>query len=200
MLRYPRSLDNLVNSLAKLPGIGSKTALRLSMFILNQDEDFVKTLADSLTSAKSSLRYCNICGNLSEDDKCELCQDMSRDRTTICVVEQPQDAMAIERTHEYRGLYHIIHGCISPVNGFTPDKLNIHSLITRLQQDDSIQEVIIATNPSIEGEATSMYLARLIKPSGIKVTRIAHGLPIGSDIEYADEITILKAVEERVEL
>lgn len=200
MFRYPRSLDNLVNSLAKLPGIGSKTALRLSMFILNQDEDFVKTLADSLTSAKSKLRYCDICGNLSEDNTCELCQDMSRDRTTICVVEQPQDAMAIERTHEYRGLYHILHGCISPVDGLTPDKLNIHSLITRLQQDDSIQEVIIATNPSIEGEATSMYIARLIKPSGIKVTRIAHGLPIGSDIEYADEITILKAVEERVEL
>ena len=151
-------------------------------------------------NAKRSLHYCSVCGNLTDTDPCEICSDESRDRTKVCVVETPQDVIAMERIREFKGLYHVLHGAISPVEGIGPNDINLKSLITRLQQHDEIDEIIVATNPNIEGEATAMYIARLLKPSGIKVTRIAHGIPVGGDLEYADEVTLLKAMEGRREI
>ena len=151
-------------------------------------------------NAKRSLHYCSVCGNLTDTDPCEICSDESRDRTKVCVVETPQDVIAMERIREFKGMYHVLHGAISPVEGIGPNEINLKSLITRLQQHDEIDEIIVATNPNIEGEATAMYIARLLKPSGIKVTRIAHGIPVGGDLEYADEVTLLKAMEGRREI
>ncbi|WP_455052966.1 recombination mediator RecR, partial [Mogibacterium sp.] len=155
---------------------------------------------NSIVNAKRSLHYCSVCGNLTDTDPCEICSDESRDRTKVCVVETPQDVIAMERIREFKGLYHVLHGAISPVEGIGPNDINLKSLITRLQQHDEIDEIIVATNPNIEGEATAMYIARLLKPSGIKVTRIAHGIPVGGDLEYADEVTLLKAMEGRREI
>ncbi|MBQ0040980.1 MAG: recombination protein RecR [Clostridiales bacterium] len=200
MKQYPRPLNKLINELSKLPGIGGKTAQRLAFHILNLTDNEAANLADAIVSAKRSLHYCSVCGNLTDQDPCLICSDANRDPSVICVVETPQDVMAMERIREYNGLYHVLHGAISPVEGIGPNDINLKSLITRLQNDDRVKEIIIATNPNIEGEATAMYISRLIKPSGIRVTRIAHGIPVGGDLEYADEVTLLKAIEGRREL
>lgn len=199
MAQYAKPLANLIRELSKLPGIGGKSAQRLAFHILSMDDLEAEVLANSITRAKSSMRYCSVCGNLTESDPCEICSDEKRDRTVICVVEQARDVAAMERMKEYNGLYHVLNGAISPMDGIGPEDINLKQLIIRLQQDD-IREVILATNPTIEGEATAMYAARLIKPSGIKVTRIAHGIPVGGDLEYTDEVTLSKAMEGRREL
>lgn len=200
MRQYPKPLNKLINELSKLPGIGGKTAQRLAFHILALEESEATSLANSIVNAKRSLHYCSVCGNLTDTDLCEICSDESRNRTKVCVVETPQDVIAMERIREFKGLYHVLHGAISPVEGIGPNDINLKSLITRLQQHDEIDEIIVATNPNIEGEATAMYIARLLKPSGIKVTRIAHGIPVGGDLEYADEVTLLKAMEGRREI
>lgn len=200
MKQYPRSLNKLINELGKLPGIGGKTAQRLAFHVLSLSDREAESLAESIIKAKQSLRYCDVCGNLTDGEVCGICADASRDKSTICVVETPQDVMAMERIREYRGVYHVLHGAISPAEGIGPNDINLKSLIERLQKSDEVKEIIIATNPNIEGEATAMYIARLIKPAGIKVSRIAHGIPVGGDLEYADEVTLLKAIEGRHEL
>lgn len=200
MKQYPRPLNKLINELSKLPGIGGKTAQRLAFHVLSLSDREAESLADAIIEAKRSLHYCEVCGNLTDKAVCGICSDASRDKSIICVVETPQDVMAMERIREFKGLYHVLHGAISPAEGIGPADINLKSLIERLQTSDEVKEVIIATNPNIEGEATSMYIARLLKPAGIKVTRIAHGIPVGGDLEYADEVTLLKAVEGRREL
>ena len=182
MRQSPKPLNKLINELSKLPGIGGKTAQRLAFHILALEESEATALANSIVNAKRSLHYCSVCGNLTDTDPCEICSDESRDRTKVCVVETPQDVIAMERIREFKGLYHVLHGAISPVEGIGPNDINLKSLITTLQQHDEIDEIIVATNPNIEGEATAMYIARLLKPSGIKVTRIAHGIPLGGDL------------------
>lgn len=199
MKNYAKPLEKLIKELGKLPGIGGKSAQRLAFHILSLDEKSVDELADSIREAKAKMRYCPVCGNLTDREPCEICADETRDRNIICVVESPKDVFAMERIREYKGLYHVLHGAISPIDGIGPDDINLKSLIVRLQQGDA-KEVILATNPTIEGEATAMYIARLIKPAGIKATRIAHGIPVGGDLEYTDEVTLLKAVEGRREL
>ena len=196
MKYYAKPLNKLINELSRLPGIGGKTAQRLAFHILSMDEKSAMELANAISDAKKSMTYCSVCGNLTDTDPCAICSDDSRDKSTICVVESPKDVVAMEKIREYRGYYHVLHGAISPMDGIGPDDINLRSLIVRLQ-DEAVKELIIATNPNIEGEATAMYIARLIKPSGIKVTRIAHGIPVGGDLEYADEVTLLKAVEGR---
>ena len=183
----------------KLPGIGAKTAARLAFFSMEMPEEEVMNFANALISCKRDLTMCSVCGNSTQEDPCEICQDASRDRTKILVVEDSRDVMSLERMKEYKGLYHVLHGVLSPMEGTGPDDINVASLIQRLQ-DPTVEEVIIATNATAEGEATAMYLSRLIKPAGIKVTRLAHGLAVGSDIEYADEMTLFKAIEGRREL
>ena len=200
MREYPRPLNRLVNELSKLPGIGGKTAQRLAFHILSLSDQEDENLADSIVGARRSLHYCSICGNLTDQDPCIYCSDETRDPSVICVVETPQDVIAMERIREYRGRYHVLHGAISPAEGIGPNEINLKSLIVRLQKDDRVKEIIVATNPNIEGEATAMYIARLLKPTGIKITRIAHGIPVGGDLEYADEITLLKAMEGRREI
>lgn len=199
MRQYPKPLARLINEMSKLPGIGSKTAQRLAFYILSLEDKEAEQLAQSILTAKREMRYCSVCGNLTDTDPCSICGDPSRDETEICVVESPKDVMAMERIREFNGLYHVLHGVISPMDGVGPEDINLMSLLKRLQSSD-VKELIIATNPNIEGEATAMYIARLIKPSGIKVTRIAHGIPVGGDLEYADEVTLLKAMEGRREL
>ncbi|MCI6821212.1 MAG: recombination mediator RecR [Clostridiales bacterium] len=199
MRYYAKPLSKLINELSKLPGIGGKTAQRLAFHILSMDDRDALALSDAIRTAKSSMRYCSVCGNLTDEDPCAICSDESRDISTICVVESSKDVIAMEKIREYRGYYHVLHGAISPMDGIGPEDINLKSLIERLR-DERIKEVIIATNPNIEGEATAMYIARLIKPSGIRVSRIAHGIPVGGDLEYADEVTLLKAVEGRHEL
>lgn len=195
---YPAPIARLMNSFAKLPGIGKKTAARLAFYVLEMPDYDVSQFAQALINAKRDLTYCSTCGNITDTDPCAICSDPSRDPSTILVVEDSRDVMSLERMHEYQGLYHVLQGVLSPMEGTGPEDLNIASLIKRLQ-DERIQEVIIATNASAEGEATAIYLSRLIKPSGIKVTRLAHGLAVGSDIEYADEMTLFKAIEGRRE-
>lgn len=199
MKYYAKPLNKLINELSKLPGIGGKTAQRLAFHILSMDDKEAMNLAEAITDAKRSMTYCSVCGNLTDDDPCAICSDESRDKSIICIVESPKDVVAMEKIREYRGYYHVLHGAISPMDGIGPDDINLKSLIMRLQ-DEAVKEIIIATNPNIEGEATAMYIARLIKPSGIKVSRIAHGIPVGGDLEYADEVTLLKAVEGRRQL
>ena len=199
MRQYPKPLAKLIGELAKLPGIGYKTAQRLAFHILSLEDNEAGELALAITDAKREMKYCSVCGYLTDQDPCVICSDPSRNTDVICVVESPKDVAAMERIREFDGLYHVLHGVISPMDGIGPDDINLKSLITRLQQND-VKELIIATNPNIEGEATAMYIARLIKPAGIKVTRIAHGLPVGGDLEYADEVTLLKAMEGRREL
>ena len=198
-MHYPEPIARLMDSFMKLPGIGAKTAARLAIFCMDMREEDVLNFANSLISCKRDLRMCSVCGNVTQEDPCEICADTTRDRTKILVVEDARDVMSMERMKEYKGLYHVLHGVLSPLEGTGPDDINITSLITRLQ-DPEIQEVIIATNATAEGEATAMYLSRLIKPAGIKVTRLAHGLAVGSDIEYADEMTLFRAIEGRREL
>ena len=199
MSQYAKPLAGLIRELSKLPGIGGKTAQRLAFHILSLEDGEANALAQAITKAKAEMKYCSVCGNLTDRDPCEICSDQSRDRKVICVVEQARDVAAIERMKEYRGLYHVLHGAISPMDGIGPEDINLKQLIVRLQQED-VQEVILATNPTIEGEATAMYTARLIKPAGIKCTRIAHGIPVGGDLEYTDEVTLSKALEGRNEL
>ncbi|MGX7059338.1 recombination mediator RecR [Vagococcus humatus] len=196
---YPTPIAKLIESYMKLPGIGAKTATRLAFFTLDMAEEDVTEFAKSLISVKRDLHYCDVCGNITEEALCEICQDKTRDQREVLVVEEPKDVMAMEKVREYKGLYHVLHGVLSPMDGTGPDDINIASLIRRLQASE-IEEVIIATNATTEGEATAMYLSRLIKPAGIKVTRLAHGLSVGSDIEYADEMTLFKAVEGRREM
>lgn len=198
-MHYPEPIARLMDSFMKLPGIGAKTAARLAFFCMDMREEDVLNFANSLISCKRDLRMCSVCGNVTQEDPCEICADTTRDHTKILVVEDARDVMSMERMKEYKGLYHVLHGVLSPMEGTGPDDINITSLITRLQ-DPEIQEVIIATNATAEGEATAMYLSRLIKPASIKVTRLAHGLAVGSDIEYADEMTLLRAIEGRREL
>ncbi len=198
-MQYPEPIARLMDSYMKLPGIGAKTAARLAFFSMEMPEEEVMNFANALISCKRDLTMCSVCGNITQEDPCEICQDTSRDRTKILVVEDSRDVMSLERMKEYKGLYHVLHGVLSPMEGTGPDDINVASLIQRLQ-DPTVEEVIIATNATAEGEATAMYLSRLIKPAGIKVTRLAHGLAVGSDIEYADEMTLFKAIEGRREL
>lgn len=199
MKHYAKPLNKLINELSKLPGIGGKTAQRLAFHILSLEDKEAFALSDAIREAKTSMKFCSVCGNLTDVDPCAICSDGTRDGKVICVVESPRDVAAMEKIKEYRGLYHVLHGVISPMEGKGPEDINLKSLITRLREKD-VRELIIATNPNIEGEATAMYIARLVKPAGIKVTRIAHGIPVGGDLEYADEVTLLKAVEGRREL
>ena len=199
MNQYAKPLNKLISELSKLPGIGGKTAQRLAFHILSMDRKGADDLADSIREARDKMKYCSVCGNLTDEDPCGMCRDPRREDDVICVVESPRDVAAMERIKEFKGRYHVLHGAISPMEGIGPDDINLKSLIVRLQSED-VKEVIIATNPTIEGEATAMYIAKLIKPSGIKVTRIAHGIPVGGDLEYADEVTLMKAMEGRQEM
>ncbi|BAP86238.1 recombination protein RecR [Paucilactobacillus hokkaidonensis JCM 18461] len=199
-MQYPEPIAQLIESYMKLPGIGSKTATRLAFYTISMENDDVTNFAKALIAAKRDLHFCSICGNLTEEDPCIICKDKSRDQNTILVVEESKDIMSMEKMKEYHGLYHVLHGVLSPIEGTGPEDINIASLLTRLQQNDAVKEVIVATNASSEGEATAMYLSRLIKPAGIKVTRLAHGLSVGADIDYADEMTLFKAVEGRTEI
>ncbi|ARK28416.1 recombination mediator RecR [Halalkalibacter krulwichiae] len=198
-MQYPEPIAKLIEGFTKLPGIGPKTASRLAFFVLNMKEDDVLDFAKALVNAKRNLTYCSICHNITDTDPCRICEDKHRDKAVVCVVQEAKDVIAMEKMKEYRGDYHVLHGAISPMDGIGPEDIKIPELLKRLQ-DDTIQEVIIATNPTIEGEATAMYISRLVKPTGIKVTRIAHGLPVGGDLEYADEVTLSRAIEGRREL
>ncbi|ETP69805.1 recombination protein RecR [Planomicrobium chinense] len=198
-MHYPEPISKLMESFMKLPGIGPKTAARLAFFVLGMKEDTVLDFAKALVDAKRNLSFCSNCGHITDVDPCMICQDQSRDRTTICVVQDPKDVIAMEKMRDYTGLYHVLQGAISPMDGIGPEDINVPSLLKRLQ-DETVSELILATNPTIEGEATAMYISRLVKPSGIKTTRIAHGLPVGGDLEYADEVTLSKALEGRREL
>lgn len=196
---YPEPITRLMESYMKLPGIGEKTASRLAFYTVNMKEEDVTNFAKNLVSVKRDLTYCSTCGNITDSDPCAICGDKNRDQSTILVVEQSKDVASLEKMQEYQGLYHVLHGVLSPIEGTGPEDINISSLIKRLQNEE-VKEVIIATNANVEGEATATYLSRLIKPAEIKVSRLAHGLSVGSDIEYADEITLLKAVEGRTEM
>lgn len=198
-MHYPEPIAKLMDSYMKLPGIGAKTAARLAFFSLSLSEEEVVAFANALISVKRDLTRCSVCGNITQSDPCAICQDTTRDTSRILVVEHAKDVLSLERMREYRGLYHVLHGVLSPMEGTGPDDLNITSLLHRLQ-DTEVSEIIIATNATAEGEATAMYLSRLIKPAGITVTRLAYGLAVGSDIEYADEVTLFRALEGRREL
>lgn len=199
MRYYAKPLSNLISQLSKLPGIGGKSAQRLAFYILAMEEKDAEAIAQAIVDAKRTMKYCSVCGNLTDEDPCGICTDMNRDKKIVCVVESPRDVAAMERIREFKGHYHVLHGAISPMDGIGPEDINLKPLILRLQKNE-IEEVILATNPNIEGEATAMYIARLIKPAGIKATRIAHGIPVGGDLEYTDEITLSKALEGRREL
>lgn len=199
MVAFARPIARLVEELTKLPGIGPKTAQRLALHIVAAPREDVHALADAIVEAREKTIYCSICCNLTDVDPCRLCTREGRDRSLLCVVEDPKDVIALERTREYKGLYHVLQGAISPMDGIGPQDLRIEELLRRLQSGE-IQEIIVATDPNPEGEATAMYLARLIKPLGIKVTRMAHGMPVGGDLEYIDEVTLTKALEGRREM
>ncbi|MCI8336624.1 MAG: recombination protein RecR [Peptococcaceae bacterium] len=196
---YPPSMTNLINYLMKLPGVGPKSAQRLAFFLLAAPEQDACGLGGAIVEARQKIRHCKICGNLSDEDTCMVCKDQTRDETILCVVEQPKDVVMLENTREFHGRYHVLHGAISPMEGIGPEQLTIDMLMKRLKEG-GIQEVVMATNPSVEGDATVLYLSRLIKPLGIKVTRIAHGIPVGGDLEYADEATLSRAFWGRREL
>ncbi|GAB6172602.1 recombination mediator RecR [Paradesulfitobacterium aromaticivorans] len=193
LLNYPQPLADLISSLARLPGIGPKTAGRLAFYLL-QEPETAQALAQSIMKAKEKIKRCSVCSNFTEHDPCALCQSERRDRTVLCIVEHPRDVAALEKTGEFKGLYHVLQGVLSPLEGIGPEQLTVQQLLRRLE---GVQEVIMAVNPTVEGEATALYLARLLKPLGLKVTRIAHGLPVGGDLEYADEVTIARALEGR---
>lgn len=198
--RFSPAIARLVNALAKLPGIGQKTAQRLAFHILDESREEALALAEAIREACDSVTLCSSCCNLTEEDPCEICRSPARDRTRICLVENPRDVAAMERIHDYRGLYHVLHGVISPMQDLGPDDIKLKELFRRLQTQDEVEEVILATNPTIEGEATALYIARLLKPTGIKVTRIAHGIPMGAALEYADEVTLARAFQNRQEV
>ena len=198
MSYYSPSIEKLIEAFERLPSIGSKTAARLAFYILNSSEEETNEFINSIKNAKTNLKYCSKCYNISDTDPCIICSNPKRDENTICVVEDVRDIIAIERTHEYKGVYHVLHGSISPMNGIGPDDIKIKELLERITPET--KEVILATNPRVEGEATAMYISKLLKPLGVKITRIAHGIPIGGDLEYTDEITLSKALEGRREL
>lgn len=190
----------LAEQFARLPGIGMKTAQRLAYHVMSMSEHEAQNFADAIMNAKKNVHCCSVCQNFTEKDVCTVCDDITRDSSVICVVESPKDVSAFERTGEYNGLYHVLHGLISPINGIGPDNIRIKELLKRIQSDNSISEIIMATNPTVEGEATAMYIAKLLKALNIKVTRLAFGLPVGGTLEYADEVTLFKALENRNEI
>ncbi len=190
-------VQDLIDELARLPGIGPKSAQRVAFFLITSRSEDARRLASAIVEATERVRLCDLCGNVSDQERCEYCRDTRRDQSMICVVQQPPDIVAIERTREYRGLYHVLHGAISPIEGIGPDDLTIDQLLRRLDGETDVAEVIVATNPNTEGSATAMYLGRLISPLGVKVTRLASGLPVGGDLEYADEVTLGRALEGR---
>jgi recombination protein RecR len=198
-VQYIEPLAKLIEHFRALPGVGAKTAVRLAYHIIDMDPAKARALAGAIIEAKEKIGFCSVCCNLSDKDPCAICSSVKRDHETVCVVEQPQDVAAVERMHDYHGVYHVLHGALSPLEGVGPENLRVKELLARLS-DGTVREVIMATNPNVEGEATAMYIARLLKPMGLKVTRIAHGLPVGGDLEYADEVTLAKAMENRVEL
>ena len=193
------AFSRLCAQLAKLPGVGRKSAQRMAYYLLSQPEDQVQALADAITTARTKVHECRICGNYTDQDICSICADERRDGSTLCVVRDPRDVAAMERMRDFKGCYHVLHGTISPMEGIGPEDIRIRELLARVGQED-IHEVILATNPDIEGEATASYIARLLKPMGILVTRIAHGLPVGGDLEYTDEVTLAKAMEGRTKM
>lgn len=195
----PRAVTRLIEEFHRLPGIGPKSAQRLTFYLLRSSREQVMSLATAISELRDKITTCSICTNIAETNPCAICSDETRDRSMICVVEEPLDVLALERTREYKGLYHVLHGAISPVDGINPEDLHIRELLDRLK-DNSVHEVLLATNPNLEGEATAMYLERLIKPLGIRMTRLARGLPVGGDLEYADEVTLTRALEGRREV
>ena len=199
MSLYSPSIEKLIESFERLPSIGHKTAARLAFYMLNCSEDETNEFVSSIINAKKNLKYCSICYNISDTGPCNICGNPKRDKSVICVVEDVRDVVAMEKTHEFKGVYHVLHGSISPMNGVGPDDIKIKELLSRLMSGE-VKEVILATNPRVEGEATAMYLSKLIKPLSIKVTRIAHGIPVGGDLEYTDEITLTKALEGRTKM
>lgn len=199
MSYYSPTIEKLIESFEKLPSIGHKTAIRLAFHVLQQSNAETEEFIKSITDAKTKLRYCDTCFNISDTNPCQICGNPKRDQSVICVVEDVKDIIAMEKTHEFNGTYHVLHGSISPMNGIGPEDIKIKELLQRLQEGN-VSEIIIATNPRVEGEATAMYLSKLIKPLGIKVTRIAHGIPVGGDLEYTDEVTLMKALEGRREI
>lgn len=196
MRYFARPISALIDELAKLPGIGPKTAQRLAFYILSGSREQAQNLARTVLEAKEKIGLCSRCCNLTEDDPCSVCQASEREKSLLCIVEQPRDVLAVERTGEYKGLYHVLHGSISPIDGIGPDDIKIKELLKRLEKE-KFAEIIIATDPNVEGEATALYLARLLKPLELKVSRIAHGVPVGGDLEFADEVTLSKALEGR---
>lgn len=192
-------LQNLIEEFEKLPGIGSKTAQRLAFFVLNQPKEKAEKFANAIISAKENLCYCKVCQNISDSEICAVCDNPTRDHSVICVVESPRDVIQIERTNEFKGVYHVLHGAISPMDNVGPDEIKIKELMVRIAGGE-VKEVIMATNPNLEGETTAMYISKLIKPFGVSVTRIAHGVPVGGELEFADEVTLSKALKWRVEL
>lgn len=199
MSYYSPSIEKLIEAFERLPSIGNKTAARLAFYMLNASEEETNEFISAITNAKKNLKYCSKCFNITDTDPCSICNNATRSEETICVVEDVKDVVAMERTHEFKGVYHVLHGSISPMNGIGPDDIKIKELLARLM-DGKVKEIILATNPRVEGEATAMYISRLVKPLGVKVTRIAHGIPVGGDLEYTDEVTLSKALEGRREL
>lgn len=195
---YPIAIEKLIEEFAKLPGIGHKTAQRLALHILNLPDNEVREFADALVKARGTIKYCSVCGNFTDKEPCAICSNPNRDKSVICVVEQPRDIISMEKVKEFNGTYHVLHGNISPMAGRGPNDIKLRELIART--NGSVKEIIVATNPNIEGEATAMYISKILKPLGVKVTRIAHGIPVGGDLEYADEVTLAKALEGRREI
>ncbi|MGL5087450.1 MAG: recombination mediator RecR [Clostridium sp.] len=195
---YPVAIERLIEEFAKLPSVGQKTAQRLTLHILNLPEDEVRDFANALVKARGTIKYCNVCGNFTDKDPCAICSNPNRNQNLICVVEQPKDIMTLERVKEFNGVYHVLHGNLSPMQGRGPQDIRIRELVARMREN--IEEVIVATNPNIDGEATAMYISRVLKPLEVKVTRIASGLPVGGEMEYADEVTLSKALEGRKEI
>lgn len=196
---YVSPLQNLIDEFRRLPGIGNKTAQRLAYHVLNLPKEKAERFANAILEAKDKITYCKVCQNLSDKEECSICSNPSRDHSVICVTESPKDVMQMERTNEFKGVYHVLHGAISPMDNVGPDDIRIKELMTRIAQGN-VKEVIMATNPNLEGETTAMYISKLIKPFGIKVTRIAHGVPVGGELEYADEVTLSKALQWRIEI
>jgi len=196
---FPSSLENLIDKFASLPGIGRKSAQRLAFYVLSKSDEEAKAFADAITEAKEKVRCCRICQNLTDGEVCAICRSDRRDKGTICVVSEPRDVLSIERGHEYNGTYHVLHGALSPMNHVGPDDIRIKELLVRAAEDET-EEVIMATNPDTEGEATAMYISRLLKPFNIKVTRLAYGIPVGSNLEFADDATLNRALEGRTEM
>lgn len=198
---FPASLENLIDKFASLPGVGRKSAQRLAFHVLSLPEGEAESFANAILEAKKSVCCCKICQNLTEGEVCSICASDRRDKSTICVVSEPRDVLSIERSHEYAGVYHVLHGVLSPISHVGPDDIKIKELLNRVADDDSeVSEIIMATNPDTEGEATAMYISRLLKPFDIKVTRLAYGIPVGSNLEFADDATLLRAIEGRIEM